>query len=209
MEGEPVCCNLAILFLLVALLLLLSPISPSLSPAPPRHLPLPRHLLLLSPPMHRSRPLHSVTHVPLDAAAAAAHSPTHSTSPTNRVNQGILSEKKELNSKLKELEAVRKTEKNMSQKVSKAEAKVSRTHFTVFPPHTCVLCVSPFSSLPSISRVVLSWPSLWWFQEPQHKVEQRMLELEQAKKKTAEVSQEAAQKLLEVQQDKHQTLRTG
>eukprot|EP00037_Helgoeca_nana_P015336 m.143255 g.143255 ORF g.143255 m.143255 type:complete len:885 (+) comp22972_c0_seq2:2341-4995(+) len=82
--------------------------------------------------------------------------------------KGILSEKKELNSKLKELEAVRKTEKNMSQKVSKAEAK-----------------------------------------EPQHKVEQRMLELEQAKKKTAEVSQEAAQKLLEVQQDKHQTLRTG
>jgi hypothetical protein len=46
-------------------------------------------------------------------------------------------------------------------------------------------------------------------QEPQHKVEQRMLELEEARKKMAEVSQEAAQKLLEVQQDKHQTLRTG
>lgn len=36
-----------------------------------------------------------------------------------------------------------------------------------------------------------------------------MLELEQAKKKTEEVSHEAAQKLLEVQQDKHTTLRTG
>mmetsp|Transcript_36963 Transcript_36963/g.96834 ORF Transcript_36963/g.96834 Transcript_36963/m.96834 type:complete len:863 (+) Transcript_36963:109-2697(+) len=82
--------------------------------------------------------------------------------------KGILSEKKELNSKLKEYESVRKTEKSLTQKVSKAEAK-----------------------------------------EPQHKVEQRMLELEQARRRTAEVSQEAAQKLLEVQQDKHQTLRTG
>jgi hypothetical protein len=82
--------------------------------------------------------------------------------------KGILSEKRELNSKLKELDAVRKAEKSMSQKVSKAEAK-----------------------------------------EPQHKVEQRMLELDQAKRKTAEVELEAAQKLLEVQQDKHQTLRTG
>jgi len=82
--------------------------------------------------------------------------------------KGIISEKKELNAKLKELDATRKTLKEMQKKVSKAEAK-----------------------------------------EPQHKVEQRMLELDQAKRKEAEVSTAAAQKLLEVQQDKHQSLRTG
>lgn len=82
--------------------------------------------------------------------------------------KGILSEKKELNSKLKELDSVRKAEKSMAAKVSKAEAK-----------------------------------------EPQHKVEQRMLELEQAKKRTADIARDAAEKLLEVQQDKHETLRTG
>jgi len=45
--------------------------------------------------------------------------------------------------------------------------------------------------------------------EPQHKVEQRMTELEDAKNKEAQVASDVAQKLLEVQKDKHQSLRTG
>lgn len=82
--------------------------------------------------------------------------------------KGILSEKKELNAKLKELDAARKNLRNMSTKVSRAEAR-----------------------------------------EPAHKVTQRMEELEAAKSREADVSEEAAVKLLEVQQDKHQTLRNG
>jgi hypothetical protein len=70
------------------------------------------------PSTSRSRitPDHNVT-------SRSRIAPYHNVAP-----QGILSEKKELNAKLKELDAVRKNEKAMSQKVSKAEAKVGDTH---------------------------------------------------------------------------------
>jgi len=82
--------------------------------------------------------------------------------------KGIISEKKELNAQLKNLDGARANLRDKTRKVAKAEQK-----------------------------------------EPVHKVEQRMTELEEAKAKEANVAAEVAQKLLEVQQDKHRTLRQG
>jgi hypothetical protein len=82
--------------------------------------------------------------------------------------KGVLAEKKELNSKVKEFESVHAKLQSQEKKMSKAESK-----------------------------------------EPRHKVIELMANLEGAKAAEAEAAVALREKEIEVQQDKHQALRTG